>query len=154
MEFAQNDIAEVVESLRGPTASGGNVGRDKRRWVRTEVQAKITVAPVINGRVGSAFTDLTSDISATGLGLVQAIPMARSQHLLVRLPRKTKRPLYVLSWVMHCRPLAHGLFALDVEFREPLSVSEEDMLVTDPGAAEAAGQRELGTTGVQAFVVA
>ena len=134
MPLALQDFNAVLEELKGPGANGA--GHEKRRAVRTEVQAKVLVAPVIHGRVGTAFTDLTSDISATGLGLVQSIPMARNQHLLVRLPRKNRKPLYILCWVMHCRPLAHGLFALGVEFHEYMNLTEDDFQVGEAGAVD------------------
>ena len=134
MAMALQDFNAVLEELRGPGAGGP--GQEKRRAIRTEVQAKVLVAPVIHGRLGTAFTDLTSDISATGIGLIQSIPMAREQHLLVRLPRKKRKPLYILCWVMHCRPLAHGLFALGVEFHEYMNLTEDDFQVGEAGAGD------------------
>ena len=154
MALALNDFSEVLEQLKGPGAGGGGNGAEKRRSVRTEVQARVVVAPVIHGRVGTAFTDLTSDISATGMGLVQSIPMAREQHLLVRLPRKSRKPLYILCWVMHCRPLAHGLFALGVEFHEYMNMSEEDFVVGEVGPAGESNPSVPDADSVEEFVLA
>jgi hypothetical protein len=94
----------------------------------------VVVAPVVNGVIGSAFCDLTRDISLTGMGLLQAVQMNKDQQLVVRLPRGAKKALFVLCIVMHCRALADGLFGVGVEFRELMGVDEEKVVPRLAGA--------------------
>ena len=132
MELSVDDFSKLVQNLRGqPPAE-----HDRRKATRYEMQATVTVAPVADGRVGTAFNDLTRDISVTGLGLLQSVPVAREQDLLVRLPRADgKRPWYIVCRVMHCRPVAHGLFGIGMEFKQFVNPGR-DLVPSENGNGE------------------
>jgi hypothetical protein len=134
MQLAVQDYAAIIASLKEGAQAGGH--HEKRRATRMELQSKVVVAPVNNGVIGTAFCDLTRDISLTGMGLLQSVAMNRDQHLVVRLPRGAKKALFVLCVVMHCRALADGLFGVGIEFVELMSAVDEEKVLPRTNVSE------------------
>src|SRR4051812_9717789 len=115
MKISVQDFAEVVAALRG--AGGDPAAAEKRRAVRMTVHAKLAVGllEIVNGKpdVTRSFSALTRDISMAGMGLLQSIAAPQGHQVLITLPRANgKGPLYVCAKVLHCRPLADGIFSV------------------------------------------
>jgi len=70
-----------------------------------------------DGAVGRKYSVLTRDISQAGIGLLQSIALQQGQEFVLSLPRQHGKPhLFFVTVVMHCRPLADGLYGLGCEF--------------------------------------
>ncbi|CAN5447018.1 hypothetical protein BH09PLA1_BH09PLA1_15480 [soil metagenome] len=81
------------------------------------VNAKLIVGVLKDGAIASSFSVLTRDISLAGIGLLQSIAIQEGQEFVLGLPRKAgKAPLFLVSVVMHSRPLADGVYGLGCEF--------------------------------------
>ncbi|MBC8107781.1 MAG: PilZ domain-containing protein [Anaerolineae bacterium] len=115
MKLSVQDFAEIVGALRG---EGNNLGaHEKRRAVRMEVNSKLVVGVLNDGVIGRKYSVLTRDISLAGIGLLQSIALQQKQEFVLSLPRQHgKPPLFFVTVVMHCRPLADGLYGLGCEF--------------------------------------
>jgi c-di-GMP-binding flagellar brake protein YcgR len=135
MQLPLRDFADVIAALKGPGGEKSGAG-EKRRAARMTVTAKFNIHIVVNGVLGKSFSALTRDISLTGMGVLQAIALQQNQSIVVALPRSAE-PLYVVSTVMHCRPLADGLLAVGLEFAEMASKETVTMLQTE-GSRQAA----------------
>jgi len=114
MQLTAQQFGEVLESLRGGSRAGG--GSEKRRFVRTEVQARVVVATLLAGTPGRCYSALTRDLSFGGIGLIQALAADLSDRLLVRLPCGSKPPLMIVCVVVHYKTLADGIFGVGAEF--------------------------------------
>src|SRR4051794_17183362 len=115
MKLTVQDFAEIVSALRGEAASLG--AQEKRRAVRMEVNSKLVVGVLNDETVGRTYSVLTRDISLAGIGLLQSIALQQGQEFVLSLPRTHgKPPLFFVTVVMHCRPLADGLYGLGCEF--------------------------------------
>jgi len=107
-------LADVMDALRGQMQTV--LGMEKRRAARMEVHTTITIVPLQGAHPGRSFTALTRDVSAVGIGLLQATCCELNEQLLVHLPRSRKPPLVMLCNVMHVRMLADGLYLIGAEF--------------------------------------
>jgi hypothetical protein len=116
MKFTPQDFADVLEMLRGPSARAS--ASEQRKSARLSVHAKVNFATydATSNSLRHRFSGLTRDISITGVGLFQTIPLQSDEQFVLTLPRRSKSPICVICHVMHCRPLADGLFAIGAEF--------------------------------------
>ena len=103
-----------MDALRGQ--SQVVLGMEKRRAARMEIHTTVVIIPLQGATPGRPFTALTRDVSAVGIGLLQATSCALNEQLLVHLPRARKEPLVMLCNVMHVRMLADGLYLIGAEF--------------------------------------
>ena len=103
-----------MDALRG--TGPAPAGSEKRRSARMDIHTTIVVTPLQGATPGKPFTALTRDVSAVGIGLLQATSCALNEQLIVHLPRGRKPPLVVLCNVMHVRMLADGLYLIGAEF--------------------------------------
>jgi hypothetical protein len=113
MKLPLRDFADVITAMKGPMDALGN--SEKRRAARMTVQYKINVFLLEQDKIGQSFSVLTRDISLTGMGVLQSVALRAGSHVVVELPRPGS-PLYVVSLVMHSRPLADGVLAVGLEF--------------------------------------
>jgi len=127
MKLPLRDFADVISPIKGPGQAAANA--EKRGAARMTVNAKLNVYLLDNNRVAKAFSVLTRDISLTGVGLLQGVALSAKQNVILALPRE-KGPLFVICTVMHCRPLADGVYGLGCEFvgQAPSSVAEKLLL--------------------------
>ena len=95
------------------------------------VTARVTIHLVDNNRVTRSFSAITRDISITGIGLLQSVALSINQNVIIALPRPTSTPLFVVSTVVVCKPLADGLVAVGLEFAEMASKETIDALLND-----------------------
>ena len=121
------EFGDVVEALKGPTVYSGLP--EKRNAARINVSAKVNIYLFENNKVERCFSALTRDISLTGIGLLQTVALSSKQHVIIALTRPHV-PLFVISSVAACRPLADGLMAVGLEFLEIASKEACDMLTT------------------------
>ena len=134
LKLTPQHLAEVVNALQ----TSAELGRaaEKRRAARMEVQGSVVVSPLTkDGAVGQSFTAITRDISFVGVGLLLSKPLEEGHKLVVRLPRGTRPALLMLCVVMHCRPLADGLFVVGVEFISVTSVKDDSLAGHDSDAS-------------------
>lgn len=136
MELTPQQLSEVVASLRSETQKAGGPENNKRRFSRMELNAKVEVAAASPEILPKRFSALARDISYGGVGLTQAVPVARGQELVIRLPCGNGGILLVRSAIMHCRVLAYSLFSVGtqfmgevgLEFLEQLALASEEEL--------------------------
>src|SRR3954447_2675897 len=88
MQLTNQDFAEVVEALRG---SGQSEGSERRQSTRVSIQTAVFAAPLVGGRPGNVRTMLTRDVSLTGIGLVQSVPVSETDTFIVKLPKSSKK---------------------------------------------------------------
>lgn len=131
--LTSQQLAEVVEYLRAHGLCGGS---EKRRATRMQVQAKVLVGRVVDGKLVQSFSSLTKDISLHGVGLIQGLVVDPGQELILNLPRTKGLPVYVRARICHCRDLAEGLFSVGAEFVATVSKELADAL-------EQSGEAEL-----------
>jgi hypothetical protein len=81
------------------------------------VACKLNIFMLDDGQIGQTFSVLSRDISLTGLGLLQSVALQSGTKVIIELPRSMK-PLFMVSTIMHTRPLADGLLAVGLEFLE------------------------------------
>jgi hypothetical protein len=105
------------------------------------VTARVTLHLVDNNRVVRSFSAITRDISITGMGLLQSVALSMNQNVVLALPRPHSPPLFVVSTVVACRPLADGLVTVGLEFAEMASKETVDILMDD-GSREKARIQE------------
>lgn len=114
MKLTSQHLAEVMDAMRSSVQTV--LGMEKRRAARMDVNTAVVIIPVDGATAGRKFTALTRDVSAVGIGLLQATCCALNEQLLVHLPRTRKPPLVMLCNVMHVRMLADGLYLIGAEF--------------------------------------
>lgn len=107
-----HQFASVFESLK---RAGTKDGSDKRHSTRMDVQAKIKLALISDGKLTHSFSGLTRDISTCGVGLFQHVPIQPDGKFLVFFPDE-KHQLIVTCVARFCRTLADGLFGVGAEF--------------------------------------
>ena len=103
-----------MDAMRGQMQTV--LGMEKRRAARMEIHTTVVIIPLQGSKAGRPFTALTRDVSAVGIGMLQATSCALNEQLLVHLPRARKEPLVMLCNVMHVRMLADGLYLIGAEF--------------------------------------
>jgi hypothetical protein len=124
MQLAAQHLAEIVDAIRKAENGGG--GSDKRRLKRYPVVATVTVLSQTSGRTYKA---LTRDISLEGMGLIQTVPIASEEHLLISLPGPRGVPLVVKGVVRHSRELADGVWGIGILF---VAVDSRETTRQDP----------------------
>lgn len=124
MDLTTSRYAKIVESLQSESTAGGS---DKRRSTRTAVHAKVRLAtltgppadaadsPADGGHVELRLSAMTHDLSTSGVGLMQTMPLEPGTRVLIELPEGRARSLLV-GVVRHTRAAANGIFAVGVEF--------------------------------------
>jgi hypothetical protein len=128
VQLPAQQLAEIIQCLKG--GAGPSAGAEKRQSSRLEIQANVVVAPLTGpGKIGKPLNTLTRDISFTGIGLLNTIPMEKETLFVIRFPRLNKASLLVLAKVMHCRQLADSLYAIGAEYVE---VMESEHQALDP----------------------
>lgn len=136
MKLSVQDFAEIVGTLRGESSSVG--AHEKRRAVRMEVNAKLVVGLLNDKAIGQKYSVLTRDISLAGIGLLQSIALQQGQEFVLSLPRSThKPPLFFVAVVLHCRPLADGLYGLGCEFVREAPAAMGEKLIRDQDSEHA-----------------
>jgi hypothetical protein len=111
MQLTGQHLAEIVEAIR--KVEGGGAGSDKRRFKRSNVVARINILSQASGR---SYAAMTRDISLEGIGLIQSVPIASGEHLLLSLPGPKGVPLVVKGVVRHSRELADGVWGIGILF--------------------------------------
>jgi c-di-GMP-binding flagellar brake protein YcgR len=139
MQLPLREFADVITALKGPGDRAGP--SEKRRAARMTVTARVTLHLVDNNRVVRSFSAITRDISITGMGLLQSVALSMNQNVVLALPRPHSPPLFVVSTVVACRPLADGLVTVGLEFAEMASKETVDILMDD-GSREKARIQE------------
>ena len=134
MKLTIQDFAEVVGALRGPCTDGG--AQEKRRAVRMVVTAKLEATVLRGDELSRKFSTLTRDVSLTGVGLFQSVALQQNQEIVLNLPRASGKPLFVCAIVMHCRPLADGVFGVGCEFTRQAPVDMQKMLLRNDNEQE------------------
>jgi len=114
VKLSSQHLAEVLDALRGQKQTV--LGMENRRAARIEVHTTVVIVPLQGAHPGRSFTALTRDVSAVGIGMLQATCCELNEQLLVHLPRASKTPLIMLCNVMHVRMLADGLYLIGAEF--------------------------------------
>ncbi len=107
-----------MTTLKDHEAKAG--GHEKRRFSRMEVHVKIAVAAMADAVPVRLYAALTRDVSYTGMGLTQAAACKTGDRLAVRLPSGPKSAIALFCTVMHCRPLADGIYGVGIEFTDLL----------------------------------
>lgn len=123
-QLTNQDFAEVLEALRGTGQPGE--GFERRQSTRVAVQTAVFVAPVVNGRPGNVRTLLTRDLSLVGIGLIQSTPVNESEAFILKLPKLSKKPVFVLIKAMQCRLLADSMYAIGAKFVSVVNLPPED----------------------------
>ena len=130
MKLSVQDFAEVVAVLRAEQSDAS--AQEKRNAVRMAVTTKLVVGVLDGDRITRKFSVLTRDISLAGVGLLQSIALQQGQQFVISLPRKSPRPpLFFVTEVQHCRPLADGVYGLGCEFVRPASSAMSEKLMLD-----------------------
>jgi len=135
MKLPLREYGDVVTALKGADSKASTA--EKRNAARITVSSKITVHLLGSAKVERSFTAFTRDISLTGIGLMQSVALSAKQRVIVILPRPNVAPLYVISTVAVCRPLADGLLAVGLEFSEISSNEACNQLMNDDSAEHA-----------------
>jgi hypothetical protein len=120
-------LAEIVEALRRQDKSGG--GREKRRFARVVVSARVKVRDEETGR---EFVAVTRDFSSGGLGLMQSVPSAGGGHFAVTLPRAREGPLMVRCRVTYASELADGVWGVGAQFMSVVAVKPAPSTPANP----------------------
>ena len=124
MQLTNQDFAEIVESLRGSGVPSD--GYERRQATRVSVQTAVFAAPLVGGRPGSVRTMLTRDLSLTGVGLIQSTPVSENEAMIVKLPKVSKRPVFVLVKPVQCRLLAESIYAIGAQFVSVVNLPPQD----------------------------
>jgi hypothetical protein len=124
MQLTNQDFAEVIEAMRGSGQPGE--GFERRQSTRVTVQTAVFAAPVVGGRPGNVRTLLTRDLSLMGIGLMQATPVAETEAFIVKLPKVTKKPVFVLIKPVQCRLLAESIYAIGAQFVSVVNLPPQD----------------------------
>jgi len=114
MHLTPQDMADIYSSLTAVRAQ--NRGAENRRASRLDVQAAITLWPMVQERPGPKRTGLTRDLSLTGISLLLSFPLAADQQFILLLPRQGSTPKLLLCCVRHARQPAENLFFIGAEF--------------------------------------
>lgn len=124
IQLTNQDFAEVLEALRGSGTS--SEAFERRQATRVTVQTQIFVAPLISGRPGQIRTMLTRDLSLMGVGLLQGRPVAENELFIVKLPKLTKKPVFMLTKPVQCRLLAENIYAIGAQFVSIVNIAPLD----------------------------
>ena len=113
MDLDTARFAKIVETLH---VESSDAGSERRRATRTAVHAKVAVGTLGPGRqVTLRFTAMTHDLSTSGVGLLQTLPLQPGTALLIELP-EGRKPALLVGVVRHLRAAANGIFAVGVAF--------------------------------------
>jgi hypothetical protein len=124
IQLTNQDFAEVLEALRGNGVSAE--AYERRQATRVSVQTAIFAAPLLNGRPGQVRTLLTRDLSLMGVGLLQATPVGENELFIVKLPKLTKKPVFMLTKPVQCRLLAESIYAIGAQFVSIVNIASQD----------------------------
>ena len=124
MQLNNQDFAEVLEALRGSGAT--SEGYERRQSTRVSVQTAVYVAPLVGGRPGPVKSLLTRDLSLMGMGLLQATPIGENEVFIAKLPKLTKKPVFVLVKPVQCRLLAESIYAVGAQFVSVVNLQPQD----------------------------
>ncbi|MCY2952244.1 MAG: PilZ domain-containing protein [Planctomycetota bacterium] len=141
MQLTAQQFADVLMSLRSSGSPTSDT--EQRRFTRMNVQAKVAVASIVDGKAARCYTVLTQDVSFGGINLMQSVELEHGSRLLVRLPRGEKPPLMMVAVVARCKTLADGLFGIGAKFVVEADVNAAQQMVQ---AAERERQRISNST--------
>lgn len=122
-------FAEVVDALR--LGAMTTAAHERRQVTRIEVQCPIQIAHYVNGSSTDERDVLTRDISIGGIGLMQSISMEPGKQIVVRLPRRERPPLFVLSQVTYSRRLAESIYGIGAHFKRLLNADSSSASTID-----------------------
>jgi hypothetical protein len=100
-------------------------GAEGRRASRIQVEAQVSIWPIIDGSPGAVLTALARDLSLTGIGLFQTLPMKPKDQFVLRLPRRKAEPLLLLCEVAFVKTVADGLYGVGASFSSILEQQKE-----------------------------
>jgi hypothetical protein len=112
LKLSPQEFGKILDALRGSTSTASS---DKRRFNRVAVEAKLSLASLVNGRADRVYSAMMRDISINGLGHFQSTMMAPGETFLACLPLG-KEELIVKCRATFCRGLAEGIFTVGAEF--------------------------------------
>jgi hypothetical protein len=115
MNLTSQQLSNIIAGLRSSRLQAGD-GGDKRQYARMAVQAKVDIEAIAAADLPRRYSALTRDISFGGVGLTQSLGVDRGRQFVIHLPCESKACVLLLCSVMHCRVLAHSLFAIGAEF--------------------------------------
>src|SRR4051812_43327569 len=104
MKLPLREFADIINGLKLP-ADAQQKADEGRQAARMAISARIDVSFIEGRGLGRTFSVITRDISLTGVGVLQAVPVKPRREVILTLPRSTS-PLYVAAKVMHTRAVA------------------------------------------------
>lgn len=124
IQLTNQDFAEVLEALRDSGQMSD--ANERRAATRVTVQTAIFAAPLVGGRPGEVRTMLTRDLSLMGVGLLHGRPVQENELYIVKLPKLTKKPVFMLTKPVQCRLLADGIYAIGAQFVSVVNIAAHD----------------------------
>jgi hypothetical protein len=116
MKLSIPRYAAILEAMRNDAKSRES---DKRQYNRVDIQVKIQLATLTgenNATVDREFTGMTNDISLSGLGLMQSLPIEAGRQFIAVLPCRGQPPMCVICKSVFCRLLAESFFNVGALF--------------------------------------
>jgi hypothetical protein len=112
LKLTPYQFGTIFEALR---VAGTSRGSEKRQATRMDVQTKLSLASLADGKINRCYSALSRDISASGIGFFQYAPLTNGERFLICFPFG-KEELIIVCSSMFCRPLAEGLFGVGAQF--------------------------------------
>ena len=134
MQLTSQQFSNILTSLR-PAGPPGR-GSEQRRHSRIRVRSKVAVASIADDKTVRSYSALTSDISLSGIALMQSAAAASGSRMLVLLPRSDAHSISLMCVVSRCTLLADGLYSVGVQFVQEVSSGA----VQPPAAAMRSGE--------------
>lgn len=110
-------LADVVSTLN----QFGEEERQSRTATRIEVECRILVWPIVDGRSGDGTSVLACDISAQGIGLMQGGDQPLEGRFVAQLPRRRREPILISCRTVHTSEVADGVHVISAVFEHVLS---------------------------------
>jgi hypothetical protein len=118
--------------------------RERRRAARLELNAKLTITPVIGGRRRAPLSVSVADFSVRGFSFLHSAEMAPGSQFVTELPRKSGGTAHLLCTIRRSEP-ANGLgFRIGAEFTRSLPPAHawDDLAQIDAEDAGDAGDQQ------------
>jgi hypothetical protein len=113
--------ALVAETVRGAPHLGAE-RRDSDRYARREVM-HLFCGLTWTGKARDRYLVRTRDISKRGVGFIHSQPATRGARCRVAMLNNEKKLINVPGRVASCTSYADGIFAIGVEFDEPVNLA-------------------------------
>jgi PilZ domain len=117
MELTAKTLAELLGALR---STQSNTELNKRKSPRVGLRVRADVMHATGGRMSV----WVRDISAGGVNIAAPIVMKVGDDLSLLLANGAGKEDTIKCTVMHCRKLAHSMFAIGLKFNAPIAGSE------------------------------